>query len=230
MTNQIMGYIYINASKDDKKIYLYIQFDDINKYIIPFIFPKYAASYIFFYRDFKNSNNLWVSGKSGNTLSDAMNQNNMLLREKIKIIIIGDQKKSTINFMSDDSNDKSFELPLFDENKFTENQKNIEKIIRTSISTSNAGSKMAGWVVNESNIYTFKDPGIVDLMNKYTQLDSYVNKDLFENQKKKNKQNEKAQKLQSEPNDFMIIKNPFEISQTVSTKLISTNFIVNAVS
>ena len=174
LKNQISGYYYVNSTKNDKQIYVYFRFSDTESYILNFIFPKHKITYVFFYRNCHDKK-LWISAKSANNLTDAMNQEKLSLREAIQIIVITDLDKKSINFITNDKHDKLFPTGLFDtNNNLTPAENEVEKIIRQSIINGNAGTKLTGWFVDKETNFSFFDSEIRKLVEVSTKLRTYL--------------------------------------------------------
>jgi hypothetical protein len=173
LKNQISGYYYINSSNNDKQVYVYFRVND-ESYILNFIFPKHKVTYCFFYKN-SNDDKLWISTKAGNSLSEAMDQKNFSIREKIQLVIIADLEKKSINFLTKEDKDKSFSTFLFDNNeKTTPKENDIEVSIRRSILNGNAGSKLTGWIVDGSSSFSFIDTEFFELVQLVTKLFSLI--------------------------------------------------------
>lgn len=176
LKNQILGYYYINATKNNKRVYVYFRFSDSESYILNFVFPKNKISYVFFYKNPDDNNNLWVSTKAGDNLHLAMDQPNISLREKIQLVIIADPEKKSINFITKDTHDNLFSAKLFDQNdKVTVYENIMETTIRDSIINGNAGTRLTGWFVDGDTNFSFVDSEISKLIELSTKLHSYMN-------------------------------------------------------
>jgi hypothetical protein len=147
LKNRIYGYTYINDSKADKQIYLYFQFSETDAYVYNFIFPKCKVSYIFFYKDMQNK--LFVSYKTGISLTDAMDQPNFSIREPMQIIVTIDLTKKSINFITDDKADQVFNSPLFNSDCTpTDAEKTSELAVRQSVLDRNAETDFNLWLID----------------------------------------------------------------------------------
>lgn len=179
--NNIGGYYYMNSTNKDKYIKIYFKFDDTNTYIIPFIFPKLKVSYVFFYNNKQDSNNLWISVKPATSLAEAMNQPNFESRKMLNSVIIHDSDLKSIHFSTNENNDKNFSLELYTKDKITNNIRDIELIVKKDMINGHAGRSMAGWIIHENTPITFPDPGIDELANTSSKIATY-----FNNNKNKN--------------------------------------------
>lgn len=149
LKNRIKGYYYINASKDDKQVFVYFQFSQTEAYIYNFIFPKCRVSYVFFFINEEDNNQLYISYKAATSVAEAMNQPNFSIREPMQVVVIEDVTKKTINFISVDQTDKTFTDPLFDPNCApTEAEKVAELAVRQSVIEGNAGTNLNVWFVD----------------------------------------------------------------------------------
>lgn len=173
---QISGYYYINASKNDKQVFVYFRLGDTESYILNFLFPKNKISYVFFYRNPDDNNNLWISTKAADNLNLAMEQPKFEEREKIQLVVVADPEKKSINFITEDGHDKLFSSNLFDKNdKVTSYENSLEVTVRSSIVEGNAGTKFTGWLVDNNAKFAFVDSEISQLVQLTTKLRSYLN-------------------------------------------------------
>ena len=149
LKERLTGYYYINASKADKQVFVYFQFSETESYIFNFIFPKCRVSYVFFFENPDDNNQLYVSTKSALNLADAMDQPNFSLRKPMIVILVGDQERKSINFITNDASDQTFSSDLFDGNcKPTTTEIHVEAVVRQAILDGNASVDFTLWIID----------------------------------------------------------------------------------
>jgi hypothetical protein len=92
---------------------------------------------------------MYISTKAALSLADAMDQPNFNLRRPMRIILVGDQERRSINFITVDTENQNFTAPLFDNtcNK-TDVERAVETTVRSAVLTGDAGADLTLWVVD----------------------------------------------------------------------------------
>lgn len=156
LKERLNGYYYINASKEDKQVFVFFQFNETESYIFNFIFPKCGVSYVFFFENPDDNNQLYISTKAALNLADAMDQPNFSLRKPMIAILVGDQTRKSINFITNDASDQTLSNDLFNSScKTTEFEKHAELVVRQAILDRNAGTNLTLWIVDGPMVGTY---------------------------------------------------------------------------
>ena len=157
LKERLTGYYYINASKADKQVFVHFQFSETESYIFNFIFPKCRVSYVFFFENPADDNKLYLSAKAALNLDDAMNQPNFELRKPMIAILIGDQERKSINFITEDASDQTNSSDLFNSScEPTQFEKHVEAVVRQAVLDGNAGVDFTLWIVDGPMVSKWK--------------------------------------------------------------------------
>lgn len=142
LKNQLLGYHFTNASKQDKQIFIVFQISSTEGYIFNIVFPKCAISYIFLFRNPDDDNKVYLAGKAADNLTDAMDQPFFNDRIPLEIIVTLDLTQKSINFVTADLQDQTFSNPLFDPNCIpTPAENHFEAVVRQAVIDKNASAK-----------------------------------------------------------------------------------------
>jgi hypothetical protein len=149
----ILGYYYVNASNADKTVNVWFQFTETEAYYIQFIFPKCKVSYVTFY--YNQSQNLVFDFQCDDNLQDAIEKttpfinNTPASRRGMILVIVEDPERRSIQFITEDENDKTYNEILFDPNcKLTDSGKLFNKTIRQAILDGDAGTELLNIAVD----------------------------------------------------------------------------------
>lgn len=139
----LTGYHFTNASKNDKNIVLIFNLLDGTSRSFNVTFPKCAITYVFL---FNESSTIKFAMKSANNFQDAMNHPNFSQRITFSTLTVNDTEKKTINFLTQDSTDQTFNQSLFNINCTpTDVLKLFIENVRQSVVNGNAGTIFTWW-------------------------------------------------------------------------------------
>lgn len=145
MSNKILGYYYFNTTQTAKTLPLLFQISETESYGMIVTFPGCAISYVFLFVN-QNDNQVYISGKSANTLKEAMNQTHFADRIQLQSLIIRDIKRSSINFISIDHIDQNINDNYFDPAcVLTSAAVHAEEKVRQGVNDGNASIDYTYW-------------------------------------------------------------------------------------
>jgi hypothetical protein len=160
LKEKIYGYYYVNASKVDKEIFLLVRFSDTEAYVQSFIFPKCKISYVSWYHDSNDNDEFKFIAQAGSDLATQIDAviTYMLAnggvgpepRRPASIVLVGDTEKKSINFITEDEQDKTYSDVLFAgiPCKSTPAEDVLEEIVRQAVLDGNAGTNYDAWSVD----------------------------------------------------------------------------------
>jgi hypothetical protein len=158
LKNKIYGYYYVNASKEDKTVNVWFQFTETEAYYLQFVFPKCKISYITFY--YNQAQELVYDFMCDNNLQGAMEKTAPFLgtngltpedRRAMIIVSVEDSERRSIQYITEDENDKTYDPVLFNLNgncKLTDAGKTHQEIIRQDVLDGNAGTLLLSLMVD----------------------------------------------------------------------------------